>query len=433
MPRQKSQHVDDPRAVGRRLRAARQAAGVSQRQLSFVGCTPAYISRIESGERIPSLQLLRELGRRLGVTAEYLATGQEEAVAVAGLSEAEILLRLDRVDEAERLYEQELADAATDAERSRALEGLGQIASRRGDLRQAVELLESAVSLARGDSTIPTSAAQTLAQSYAGLGQLAEAIALLRRAVDAFAEQRDWIQFVRFSSLLGSALTDTGAFGEAETVVASALERGREIRDPNTRARLYWSESRLRAEQGQSDLAERYAQKTVETLRATEDELAIAQAMQALAHIYIERGRASDAIEVLREGAPLLERAGSPLETAQYRIEEARALSALGEKEEAARVAMQVADELGDAHPVDAGRTYLLLGGIFAEIGERGRARDLYELAIERLEDRGPTRYLVSAYKAMGVLLREDGHVEEALALLERALGVQDAAGRPLS
>ena len=75
MPRQKSQHVDNPRAVGERLKAAREAAGLSQRQLSFSGCSPAYISRIESGDRIPSLQLLRELGRRLGVSEDFLATG----------------------------------------------------------------------------------------------------------------------------------------------------------------------------------------------------------------------------------------------------------------------------------------------------------------------------------------------------------------------
>jgi transcriptional regulator with XRE-family HTH domain len=45
--------------------------------LSFPGCSPAYISRIEAGDRIPSLQLLREMGQRLGVSEDYLATGKE--------------------------------------------------------------------------------------------------------------------------------------------------------------------------------------------------------------------------------------------------------------------------------------------------------------------------------------------------------------------
>src|SRR4029450_8133213 len=95
MPRQKSTHVDSPSAVGERLKTAREKAGLSQRQLSFPGCSPAYISRIESGDRIPSLQLLRELGRRLGVSEDYLATGSDSRTDGAHvLVEAEVELRL---------------------------------------------------------------------------------------------------------------------------------------------------------------------------------------------------------------------------------------------------------------------------------------------------------------------------------------------------
>src|SRR6188508_1110194 len=93
MPRQKSTHVDSPAAVGERLKVAREKAGLSQRQLSFPGCSPAYISRIESGDRIPSLQLLRELGRQLGVSEDYLATGSEIQGEPGGaLVEAEVAL-----------------------------------------------------------------------------------------------------------------------------------------------------------------------------------------------------------------------------------------------------------------------------------------------------------------------------------------------------
>src|SRR6266550_8186380 len=102
MPRRKSTHVDNPVEVGRRLREARERSGISQRQLSFPGCSPAYISRVESGQRIPSLQLLRELGRRLAVSADYLATGEEESRWDA-LVEAEIALSLDDVEGREHL------------------------------------------------------------------------------------------------------------------------------------------------------------------------------------------------------------------------------------------------------------------------------------------------------------------------------------------
>lgn len=39
-----------------------------------------------------------------------------------------------------------------------------------------------------------------------------------------------------------------------------------------------------------------------------------------------------------------------------------------------------------NAHPLDTGRTYLLLAEVFAATGEDVRALELYELAVERLE-----------------------------------------------
>ena len=118
MPRQKSTHVDDPRAVGERLKKARVAAGLSQRQLAFSGCSPAYISRIEAGDRIPSLQLLRELGRRLGVSEDYLATGEEPQAQHFASLEAEIALRLDDLERAHELYTEAAVNATNARERS---------------------------------------------------------------------------------------------------------------------------------------------------------------------------------------------------------------------------------------------------------------------------------------------------------------------------
>src|SRR3954468_24568586 len=114
MPKQKSTHVDDPAAVGRRLREARERARDSQRDLAFPGCSAAYISRIEAGARIPSLQLLRELGRRVGVSADFLATGSEAEAAEErerAFVEAEVALRLADRDYARALYTEALAAA----------------------------------------------------------------------------------------------------------------------------------------------------------------------------------------------------------------------------------------------------------------------------------------------------------------------------------
>src|SRR5689334_24519451 len=105
MPRRPSNHVDDPVAVGRRLREARESAGLTQRELAFEGCTAAYVSRIEAGARVPSLQIIHSFAKRLGVTPEFLATGRPDAGDLSSeLLEAEVAFQLGDVSRAEELY-----------------------------------------------------------------------------------------------------------------------------------------------------------------------------------------------------------------------------------------------------------------------------------------------------------------------------------------
>lgn len=68
-------------AIGKRLHAARVRAGISQRELSRgTVYTAAYVSRIEGGERTPSMRALIAFASRLpGVTGLQLLTGRRNA------------------------------------------------------------------------------------------------------------------------------------------------------------------------------------------------------------------------------------------------------------------------------------------------------------------------------------------------------------------
>jgi tetratricopeptide (TPR) repeat protein len=427
MPRQKSTHVDSPKAVGERLKAARERAGLSQRQLSFPGCSPAYISRIESGDRIPSLQLLRELGRQLGVSEDYLATGSEFQGQEGGLLvEAEVALRLDDLDEAERRYSS-LLEGPSAALRPEALAGLGQVEFRRGAPRKAIPLFEEALSLFASNEANYPDLADSLGRSYAMVGELESAIGVFERYLQSAADRSDAFQTIQFSVLLAHALIDSGNLGRAEELLGSALALGGASESPSVRAQLYWSQSRLHAERGDPVVAARFARRALEILRLTEDTYRTARAHQLLAHLELDRGNAQEALELLEEGWPLLEASANGLERAQYRLEEARALARLGRSEEAAALAMQISGLIADAHPEDAARSYSVLAGVFDDLGDRGRARELYELAAELLEPRNPNRFLIDVYSRLADIAESEGRKEEAYELMKKAVGMQKA------
>src|SRR2546430_16971620 len=66
------------RTVGERVEARRIELGLSQREISEPGLSYAYISRIESGSRQPSVKILRRLAIKLDTTPSWLGTGETE-------------------------------------------------------------------------------------------------------------------------------------------------------------------------------------------------------------------------------------------------------------------------------------------------------------------------------------------------------------------
>jgi tetratricopeptide (TPR) repeat protein len=425
MPRQKSQHVDDPRAVGERLKAAREAVGLSQRQLAFSGCSPAYISRIEAGDRIPSLQLLRELGRRLGVSEDYLATGVDPARQHEKLMEADLARRLDDVEGARVIY-QEILDTSSDKrERADALEGLGDIELRTGHPQPAIQLFEQALTVSgQRDFERPT-LAENLGRAYAALGEFAPAMAIYERCLEHAESKRDTLGVIRFAALLSYALTDSGNLTRAEQVVGRALAAEQESLDPLARARLLWSQAKLRGESGDAEAFAAYAHRALALIELTEDTDLLALAHRIVASAELDRDEPEAALRHLEEGWPILERGGSRLERAHFQIDKARALARLGRAEEAAALALEATGMLGDVLPEDAGRAYSLVAEVYVELGQPERGQELYELAAEYLRRNNPNRYLAEVYAKLASLHEVEGRRDRAYEYMKLALGMQ--------
>jgi tetratricopeptide (TPR) repeat protein len=424
MPRRPSHHVDDPIAVGQRLRQAREAAGLTQRELSFEGCTAAYVSRIEAGARIPSLQILHEFAKRLGVTPEFLATGRPEGEDLSSeLLEAEVALRLGDDDRAAQLYESARADADSPASLARVQLGLGRLALRRHEVAQGIVLLEDAVGsgeLAPGDAS---AAANALGRGYVMQSRYDDAFAIFERFLDDARNRRDHFDEVRFSVLLANAYIDHGDYARAHATLGEVLDLARQTVDPLLRASLYWSQSRAYLSQGEPDRAAEYARLALATLRASEQTLEAARVLQLLAFIENDRGNPAAALELVEEGEPIVAAAGDATETAMFTIERARALSALGEGEEAASLLLSTLPSLSAAAPKDVARAYSAVAGIFRQQGDTERALELYEMAVDQAPS--PDRHVVAALTAMAEIYEERGNGDMALDLLKRALAAR--------
>ena len=420
MPRRPSTHIDDAAAVGARIREARRAAALKQRELTFEGCTAAYLSRVEAGQRIPSLQILTRLAERLGTTAEFLATGKHPEPDP--LFEAELAARTGEPEVARELYT-EAAKNGSPGVSARAEASLGRLAFDEGDHDAAAELLERALSRPELPTPERTSTLELLGKALALLARFDESRVAFDQGLAAAREASDQPAELRFSVLLANLLIDRGNPERAEELLSSIIDDARKARDPVALANLYWSQARLHASQRRQDLAARYARMAHATLEATEHTIVAARALSLLAHIENDRGNHVEALAFADEGVPVLAAAGNRFDEGMLLLEKARALGALDRREEAIGIALGAVPRFEHAHPTSAARGYAVAAEFFKDLGENARALELYELGAETL----PTedRHLADMYRAIGEIHEAEGRPAEALDSFKRALDVQ--------
>lgn len=427
MPRSLTTHIDSPARLGPRLRDARERAGLSQRQLAFDGCTAAYISRLEAGARVPSLQMINELAARLGVSAQWLSTGVEVPYAEpTDLLEAEVALRLGDVEEAERLYRARLQPG--DPSRAAALAGLGQIAYRADRLPEAIELFEQALTLNGGRALVDPSAIESLGRAHARAGAREAAIALFERALMEARDAEAVVEELRFAILLANAQIDNGTFSEAERSLADLIHLAEELHDPIASARVYWSQSRLHSVRGEAQLAARYARRALDILERTENTAYVGMAYHLLAFAEIEAGHGETSLQLLERGRRLIGAELSEFEDARFSIEEARAHVLVGNVREAARAGAKAAGLVDAITPADRGRAYGTLADVFLATGDEQRALELYEKALDLLVANGRP-FAVELGRRYADLLEAKGDTAGALRVLRRATDAASSSG----
>ena len=378
MPRQKSDHVDSAVGLARRLRQARERAGLSQRALALGICTPAYVSRLEKGERIPSLQLLRRLAARLGVDADELASGAP-GPREDPLLDAEVALLLGETMEAEQLFTAAL-DPENRALRARALAGLGEIAYSIGDARGAVALLEEAVET---DLHERSEVAEPLGRALAQLNDLDAAIGVFEHALADARGRGDSYETLRYAVLLADALIDAGEHARATELLGNVVAAEEELDSPLALARLWRSQALLHEERGDRRTAERYARRALEAVAFASHARYVVRAHKLLARVELDRGNAERALELLYSADGIVRRAGDPYELALLRVEQARTLVQLDRRDEAASRAHEAASALENVEAADPARGLALVAEVFMRLGDHARAAELSTRAVE--------------------------------------------------
>jgi tetratricopeptide (TPR) repeat protein len=403
------------------LRALRERRGLSLRQIAFPGCSPSYLSRVESGDRVASLTILAELARRLDTSIEeLLGRSLDGRVSEADLAAAEVSARLGDPRAGADL-ESLLAGARSLGDQraeSRALEYLGLLALDQRDDARAVDLLEQARACGPAPSARERPALyRALGRAHAGTGDLIQAAAVLQAAFDEVSEDPvDASLMVQFGSYLANAYTDRGRFSDAEQVLSRVLRHERDIDGANL-LRLDWALARTYAEQGQSRVAEMYAHRVLARMERGEELRAQGHAHLLIAGVLLDQNQA--------EGAgPHLDRAEQlltdevPVERALLSYERSREALARGDFTAAKEHAEAALRQTEGTEPGYAGMAYALLAEVALADERLDDARFLSQEGIRQMSDRAAPPYIARAYDTLSRVEEAAGNLEAALEAL---------------
>ena len=345
------------------------------------------------------------------------------------LTDASLLIGLGRLDEADRVLS-EMLDQATEAGdrrlASQALEGLGTIATSRGQEARALELFEQAIE--RGDRPDPVER-ESLYTNCARLrsfsGNANGAVALLQECLERVSSTPDPDSAViaHYSITLSYAYADAGQYGRANSVLAGVLRTGGEDLDLQVRRRLYYALTRLNMNIGRSEQAIEYSEKNLETT-ITSDSHYVFDAYLQCAHVRLDANHTERAGDYLAEAR---RRAPDPLGSVDagfLLVEEARFSLQQGDHDTALSRASAAVELLADdpSGPGQSGLAHLVIARVHDDRGDADAADPEYRLAIDSLERQtGWPTELAKAYRRYGKFLRRRGQLDAAMEMLELA------------
>jgi tetratricopeptide (TPR) repeat protein len=380
--------------LGERLRQLRVAAGLTQTDVAGDRFSKEYISQIERGKTRPTAETVEWLARRLGVDAEFLASGvsiDQRAKAEAVLLRAEAFLGDARLDEAvvefDRVLPLVAGTGALDLH-VRALNGKALALAQNGDVKDGIALLQQARAHVEREQFTDLDRAEVLYRlgvCRALLSSTSTAIALFDEALALGARaglptEQLRLNVYTWRSRCYRRLRDYEA---AREDVEHALELAEMLQDPRSLGDAYVSASLVAERDGHWVQARKYAESACAQYALLEDRRRVGRLLNNLGGLEFLLGKPDEAVHRFKE-------------------------------------AFTIALELG--HDVDGAAAVASLAQVHLRTGDAEKAEEQARHALEILEGRDDLlEHIGSSRLVLGQALLEQGRLDEAEAALASA------------
>jgi tetratricopeptide (TPR) repeat protein len=415
----------DPAELGRRIRNARVAAGLTQAGLAADDISTAYVSRIEAGQRRPEAGLLEKLAGRLGVgLEELLVTAPDDAnlqhrlevdyaeLALASGDSRAALEGADRVlDLLPATGEVEVRRAALQV-RAFALEAIGEI-------DDAVRQLEDLVADVQPDVSW-LKALIALSRCHRELGDFARAVSVGELAEGIINELglSGSTEAIQLTITVAGAYLQQGDTAHAMRICQRAIENAERIDSPLAKGSAYWNASVIESRRGSATSALRLAQQAMAVFEVGEDSrnLGRLRTQVAFMQLRVDPPDPHAAKDTLRQAErELAWSAASALDKADHHLALAKAHLLLGEYDEALGRLEQSQELAGGQSPTLLAETHVLRGQVSAAEGNVEDARVAYGAAIGVLSGLGVDREIAQRWFELAALLEDAGDSTAAL------------------
>jgi tetratricopeptide (TPR) repeat protein len=408
--------------LGERLRQLRVAAALTQTDLAGDRFSKEYVSQIERGKTKPTRETIDWLAERLGVDSGFLANGvsaDERGRVDAALARADALLEARRNDEALQEFENVrsavLATGLPQLE-ARALSGEATVRIRRGDVREAIALLERARALSESSTFSDIERADILFRLGVArhkLNSIQTAIGLFDEALK-LAERSEIPSDHLRSNVLAwrsRCYRRRRDLEAAREDVERALELAEGLNDKRTAAEIYFQASIIAERDGHWVLARSYAERAKAAYEEVEDRTNLGRLMNNLGGINFLLGHPDEAIALLKDAVRIALEVGND-EEAAYAVNGIAQVHLrtgdIARAEEQARYALELLGDRVD-QVSEIGNAQLVLGRALLEQDRLDEAESAFTAAEAKLGQLGSAGHRAAAWVARGDLAARRG------------------------